>query len=115
MTAVWSVIPLILSSFTTALSVSAHAPALMWALRQPWENTPTLHTFLKIDETKRLDWSSLEGGEWMEYGARSAAQKRLVGDVSTAENVFLPYTKYGHSCEEKKRKLLQFRFPSLTI
>ncbi len=59
-----SVIPLILS-FTTALRVSANAPTLMWERRQPWENTPTLHTFLKIDEKNRLDRSaSKEEERW---------------------------------------------------
>lgn len=74
----------------------------MWELRQPGENTPTLHTFLKIGEAKRLDRSAFKGGGGeTEYNALSAAQKCLVGDVSTAENtvVFLPYTKYGHGCE----------------
>ena len=67
------------------LSLSANAPTLMWELRQPWENTPTLHTFLKIDSMKRLDWSRSEGGGESEYDAPSADQKWFVGDVITAE------------------------------
>lgn len=65
---------------------------------------------------KRLEWSRrFEGGGETEYDACSAAQKWMVGDVSTAVNVFLPSTKYGHGCKRKTRKLLQFRFPSPTI
>lgn len=68
----------------------------MWELRQSWENTPTLHTLLKIDEAKRS-----EGGGDAERAARAAAQTWFAGDVGADENdiVFLPCTKYGHGCE----------------
>lgn len=65
-----SVVPLVPSAFTIALS--AHASAVMWELRQPWESTPTLHSFLKIDETQ------LRSREW-----EAASEERRRRDGST--------------------------------
>lgn len=96
-----SVVPLILSSFTIALSVNASA--VMWELRQPWESTPTLHSFLKIDETPRLEllWRRRRDGSTMLDPQPKNGSS--VMSVRWKHHRLLPYTKYGHACEGGKR------------
>lgn len=54
----------------------------------------------------------------MEYDACSAAQKRLVGDVSTVKTPPSFFRRLNMDMvvrKKKDRKLLQFRFLSLTM
>lgn len=115
MTAEWSVIPLILSAFTT-LCVCERPRFDVGAQAALGEHADSAHISKnRLSETQRLEL--LQSRRREELGARAAAQTWFAGDVSIDENdiILLPYTKYGHGCEQKNRRLLQFRFPFVHI